>query len=170
MKKTDRLIVLASVLFGAYILYSRRSKSINKSSNKGAKQEEEAKEEKVASSVGGGGGPSPIPLGNPVVDEVKSKIPSEEKSVKPILVAKPIEINPPNTNKSLDIINRTQKYMPSILPTTSMGLKSPNSKTISINVENPTNKKKEVILGQQVMSNFYDFNGDDLDNEEFLID
>ena len=190
MIKGTNILLIGLIGFGAYYLYRKNQESLiaEDTSSKGEEQEEATTSDGVR--TGGGGVPNLSPV---KVDEIKAnqtgvvevKLPKKEEKLttKPISVSK-IGGAKQTSQSLLNRLNKGGKTNPSIpMPTTSMN-SGVNTTTLSkkTTLSNPklgTSKSNTVSLSKvklgdmpplQTMSNFYDFNGDELDNEEFIID
>lgn len=181
--KIDKLLILGLLFFGAYYLYDKRKeKPVEATSDKEDEVEEEATTKDGITSSGGGVLPNRIkPISEKIVDkkvgvidvklplkkdEIKSppkKIKKDEiQYIKGGMSLKPISsgLDSKQLLNNLQLKNKKNK---SILPTTKMGGDSKVKKT-TVSLKSIKNN-----IPIKSMSNFYFFDGDGIDNEQFLI-
>jgi hypothetical protein len=198
MMKTNNILLLGLVGFGAYYLYKiSQKKPIEDISNKESEEQEEATES--GGSMGGGFG---VPTESTGVGIVKDGVTTptgdvinitvENKDDEPKLEVKavdPTKIGGADKLDSATLLANLEKMQTkggaTTLPTTSMGAKPTdggmptggstktlvNPKLTTVKGVNATSDLKELKIGALPMSNFLDFDGgDELDENEFIID
>ena len=170
--KIDKLLILGLLFFGAYYLYDKsKKKPVEATSDKEDEVEEEATTSDGVTS-GGGGGVLPnrmTPVPEEVVDKkvgvIDVKLPLKKDEIQYIKGG--VGLNPISSGlSSKQLLNNLEAYNKktnAVLPTTKMGGDSNVKKTI-VSLKNI---KTDIPI--TTMSNFYDFDGDDIDNEQFLI-
>ena len=194
--KTNNILLLGLVGFGAYYLYKiSQKKPIEDISNKEDEEQEEATESGGA--MGGGFGvPTETGVGivkdgvtTPTGDVINITV--ENKDDKPKLEVKPVDPTKIGGADKLDSatllanLEKAQKKGGMTLPTTSMGAKPTdggmptggstktlvNPKLTTVKGVNKTSDLKELKIGALPISNFLDFDGgEELDENEFIID
>ena len=198
MNKRNNIILIGLLGFGLFYFYRKsKNKLIAKDfSNKENEEQEEATE---SGGVGGGFGVPNLGAGI-VKDGVVSpsgdviNITVENKDEKPKLEAKPFDTSKLGSNTKSDgatLLANLETYNQKVnapLPTNTMGM----GKNVSSKRNPPLKSRAKVGLNDLVdakrttvslknvkeigdipiktMSNFYDFDGDEIDNEQFLID
>lgn len=185
--KNKNILLLALLGFGAFYLYQKsKSKPTEITSDK----EGEDEEQEEATSGGGGSFQVPVDTSETKIEvddskpiesgvEISVETPKEESKleVQPFDLSKLEGSSEIDGDKLLADIQKMQTKGGMTLPTTSMGMPSSSSK-ITVNpkmttmtLSNPTEDKKEVEVGSiKTTMSFYDFDGDELDSEQFIID
>ena len=179
---TKNILILGLVIFGAYYLFDKNKKNTTEiPSNKEEEKEEEGEKETTANDgITSGGGVLPNRM-NPTPEEViDDSVGVIDVTLKPkkepiITIPKiggltPIKNGLGSISKGLtskDVLSNLEMYnkkSKSKLPTTSMGGNN-KFKTTTVSL-----KSVKTDIPITTMSNFYDFDGDNMDNEQFLID
>lgn len=169
--KIDKLLILGLLFFGAYYLYDKsKKKPVEATSDKEDEVEEEATTSDGITSGGGGVLPNRMtPVSEEIVDKkvgvIDVKLPLKKDEIQYIKGG--VGLNPISSGlSSKQLLNNLEAYNKktnAVLPTTKMGGDSNVKKTI-VSLKNI---KTDIPI--TTMSNFYDFDGDDIDNEQFLI-
>lgn len=171
---TKNLLILGFIVFGAYYLYDKnQEKPVKPTSDKEDEVEEEATTSDGITSGSGGVLPNRMtPVSEEIVDKkvgvidvdlpLKKIKKDEIEYIKGGMSLKPISSGL-DSKKLLNNLEAYNKKTNAVLPTTKMGGDFNVKKTI-VSLKNI---KTDIPI--TTMSNFYDFDGDDIDNEQFLI-
>ena len=186
MAKSNDILIGALLMVGAYYLFFKKKKPIANISNKETEQEE-------ASSGGGVGGGFGVPPVGVIKDGIATptgsiiNITVEKEEEEPKLETTPVDMSKVGGDKKLDSATllsnlEAQKLKSNIpLPTTDMGATKTSTVTSKTTMVKPklsttkTSSSSSLDLNKMgikpmVMSNFLDFDGDTLDENELLID
>jgi|SaaInlV_125m_DNA_1040241.scaffolds.fasta_scaffold00493_14 hypothetical protein len=166
---TKNVLILGFIVFGAYYFYDKNKKKTTETQP----NKEEEKETTANDGITSGGGVLPNAINLTPEKEIGSGVGVIGVTVKPKkepIAEEPIMKGLSSISKNLtskDVLKNLEMYnvkTNSKLPTTSMGGDN-KFKTTTVSM-----KSVKTDIPIKTMSNFYDFDADNIDNEQFLID
>jgi len=170
---TKNVLILGFIVFGAYYFYDKNKKKTTETQPNKEEEKEEEKETTANDGITSGGGVLPNAINLTPEKEIGSGVGVIGITVKPKkepIAEEPIMKGLSSISKNLtskDVLKNLEMYnvkTNSKLPTTSMGGDN-KFKTTTVSM-----KSVKTDIPIKTMSNFYDFDADNIDNEQFLID